>query len=106
MAVKVRERKDKWWVFIDHNGHRKAKCVGDRRSAIQVAEKIRAKLALGEFGFVGDRDRRPFDTYFRNWLETYVRGNCKPSTYACYETAFRVYLAPAFGQKDIARVRR
>jgi integrase len=106
VAVKVKERKGKWWVFIDHNGRRKAKCVGDRRSANQVAEKIRAKLALGEFGLVSDRDRRPFDTYFRDWLETYVRAHCKPSTYACYETAFRIYLAPAFGQKDITEITR
>ena len=49
MAVKVRRKNGKWWVFIDHQGKRKAKCVGDKRAAQQVAEKIQAKLALGQF---------------------------------------------------------
>src|SRR5262249_5993938 len=79
----------KWWVFIDYNGKRKAKCVGDKRTAKVVAQKIEAKLALGDFGVMEEKERRPFDVYFRDWLETYVRANCKPSTYACYETAFR-----------------
>ena len=48
MAVKVRQRDGKWWIFIDHNGKRKAKCIGDKRAAGQVAEKIQAKLALGD----------------------------------------------------------
>jgi len=49
MAVKIRERNKKWWVFIDHHGKRKAKCVGSKRAAQQVAEKIQAKLTLGQF---------------------------------------------------------
>ena len=37
MAVKVRQRKGAWWLFIDYHGKRKAKCVGDKRAAKQVA---------------------------------------------------------------------
>lgn len=40
MAVKVRQHKGKWWVFIDHKGKRKAKCVGDKRAAEQVASGL------------------------------------------------------------------
>jgi integrase len=109
MAVKIRERKGKWWVFIDHNGKRKAKCVGEKRAAQHVAETIAAKLKLGEFDLADPNDEKPahaFDAYFRNWLETYVRAHCKDSTYAGYETAFRLYLKPRFGQKDISGVTR
>jgi Meiotically up-regulated gene 113 len=49
IAVKVKQHKGKWWVFIDHQGKRKAKCVGtSKRAAEQVAEKIQAKIALGK----------------------------------------------------------
>jgi integrase len=106
VAVKVRQRRGKWWVFIDHAGKRKAKCVGDKKTATVVAQKIEARLALGDFGVMAEKERRPFDAYFRAWLDSYVRAHCKESTLAGYETAYRLYLAPAFGQKDIAEISR
>lgn len=107
MAVKVKHHKGAWWVFIDHKGKRKAKRVGNsKKAAEQVAEKIQAKIALGQFEIKNEQQRRPFDVYFRNWLETYVKAHCKPSTVYVYEEAFRLYLLPAFGQKDISTVTR
>jgi integrase len=106
VAVKVRERKGKWWLVIDHQGKRKSKCVGDKRAAMTVAKTIEAKLALGDVGIIAEKERRPFDVYFRAWTETYVRAHCKESTLAGYETAYRLYLAPAFGQTDIGEISR
>jgi hypothetical protein len=40
MAVKVRQHKGKWWVFIDHKGNRKAKCVGSKQAA-ETAKRSR-----------------------------------------------------------------
>jgi len=52
MAVKIRERpkgSGEWWLFIDHQGKRKAKKIGkDKKLARDMAKKIEAKLALGE----------------------------------------------------------
>src|SRR5262245_32698885 len=47
MAVKVKQHKGKWWVFIDHKGKRKAKCVGSKQAAETAAKKIEARLLLG-----------------------------------------------------------
>jgi integrase len=109
MAVKIRERKGKWWVFIDHNGKRKAKCVGEKKAAQHVADTIAAKLKLGEL-HLGDpteeRPARPFGAYFQNWLDTYAKNHCKRSTYAGYEAAFRLYLKPRFGERDLAEITR
>jgi hypothetical protein len=49
---------------------------------------------------------RPFDAYFQNWLDTYVKQNCKPATNDNYETAFRLYLKPQFGSRDLASITR
>jgi integrase len=53
MGVKVREKppgSGVWWIFIDHNGKRKAKKVGcDKKLALEAAKKIEAKLTLGIF---------------------------------------------------------
>ncbi len=109
MSVKIRQRKGKWWVFIDHNGKRKAKCVGEKKAAQHVADTIAAKLKLGELHLADPADeepRRPFDGYFQNWLDTYVKTHCKPATYDNYETAFRVHLMPRFGTKELAEITR
>jgi integrase len=106
MAVKVRQHKGAWWVFIDHKGKRKAKRVGSKEAAQTAARKIEAKLTLGDFSLLDEKPQRPFDAYFRNWLETYARAHCKPSTLYVYEEAFRLYLLPALRQKDITKVTR
>ena len=52
MGVRVREKPPGsgiFWVFIHHKGKRKSKKIGtDEEKANEVAEKIRAKLVLGE----------------------------------------------------------
>ena len=54
MAVKVRERRGAWWIFVDHQGKRKARRVGvgkdAKKSADLAAIKIRARLAVGGKG--------------------------------------------------------
>ena len=98
MAVKVRQRNDKWWVFIDHKGKRAAKCVGpNKRAAEKVAEIIRAKLALGQFEIGEEKQRRSFDAYFRNWLDTYVKAHCKERTVELYGQVFQRSLLPKSG---------
>src|SRR5882724_11242184 len=106
MAVKVKQHKGKWWVFIDHKGKRKAKCVGSKQAAETAAKKIEAKLTLGDFSLLEEKKKRPFDVYFKNWLDTYVKAHCKERTYDLYAQRFRLYLLPHFGQKDINAIAR
>ena len=107
MAVKVREYKGKWWLFIDHKGKRKKKCIGsDKRAAERAAKLVEARLALGTLGLVEENERQSFDAYWRAWLDSYVRAHCKRSTYDGYEATGRRYLIPAFGTKDIREITR
>ena len=83
MAVKVKQHKGAWWVFIDHRGKRKAKRIGaSKRAAEQVAEKIQAKIALGQFAVNEDTQPQPalFGDYAAEWLKTYAAVRCKAST--------------------------
>ena len=53
MGVKVREKvknSGEWWVFINHNGKRRSKKIGDKRNANTVARKVRQRLAAGDLG--------------------------------------------------------
>jgi integrase len=107
MAVKVKQHKGAWWIFIDHHNKRKAKRIGSSKRAAEIAaEKIQARIALGQFEIKDEKQRRPFDTHFQTWLDTYVKAHCKERTYELYEAGFRLYLRPAFGQKDITAITR
>ena len=99
MAVKVQHHKGKWWVFIDHKGKRKAKCVGtSKRAADVVAEKIQAKISLGQFE-IKEEKAKPilFADYAAEWLKTYAAVRCKPSTVEDYARAYTLHLQPVFG---------
>ncbi len=75
MAVNVREKvKDsgEWWVFIHHKGRRRSKKIGDKRTANNVARRIRERLAAGDMGMV--RDQRPtVAKYGKQWLDSPLR---------------------------------
>jgi hypothetical protein len=47
MRVKVRQKDGKWYVFINHHGQRKAKCVGDSKRA---AEEVKCKYVSEQLG--------------------------------------------------------
>ena len=48
MGVKVRQKDGKWYVFINHHGQRKAKCVGDSKKAAEYwTDDVTARRGLG-----------------------------------------------------------
>src|ERR1700736_2889796 len=109
MGVKIRKRGGKWYVFVDYQGRRKAKCIGSNRvTAEQVKRAIEAKLALGDFGFFGnDETKAPtFATYADQWMRDYARVECKPSTAHGYEGVLRQYLRPRFASQHLDEINR
>jgi hypothetical protein len=56
MGVQVKAWKGAWWIFINHNGQRKAKQVGKgkegQRAAMDAAEKLQARLVLGDLSLL------------------------------------------------------
>lgn len=98
MGVKMRQKDGKWYVFINHKGRRKAKCVGDsKRAAEEVKRKLEAKLTLGEVVLQDDKPAPTFRQYAEEWLGTHARLNCKPATHRRYESSLTNHLVPAFG---------
>jgi integrase len=108
MGVKIRQKGGKWYVFINHHGQRKAKCVGDsKRAAEEVKRKLEAKLTLGEFIIADEHPPVPtLEQYAEQWLETYAKLNCKESTYVRYEGVLRNHLIPALGQTPLNSLTR
>ncbi|MEJ2104765.1 MAG: tyrosine-type recombinase/integrase [Ignavibacteriaceae bacterium] len=107
MAVKVREKlKDsgEWWIFINHHGKRKSKKIGkDKKIALEVAEKIKAKLVLNELSIEKINSKCPtFKEYAEMWLS--LPHERKESTQKNYRNYLRKYVYPYIGEIQIDKI--
>lgn len=114
MGVKLRERPGKgWYVFTDWQGQRKAKCFGkNKRLAQAFADKLTARLKWAEQTgeplalSQPDQSMPTVKTYLGDWLATYAKVHCKPSTYRGYKRAIEQHLIPAFGERPLHLLKR
>src|SRR5512137_2000660 len=114
MGVTVREKDGAWWIFVNHQGKRKAKRVGvgdaGKQAARKAAEKIQAKLVLGDLSILEPREEpKPVPTVptFREvaagW-ELVKAPDLKRGTRITYADAIRKHLNAAFGDLPITAV--
>ena len=111
MGVKVKERpigSGVHWIYIDHKGKRKAKKVGDKKLANEIARKIEAKLILGQFEIeAGSKKKAPcFKEYATIWLESYVKPLRRWSTYERYSDMLKRHVFPTLGNRPIDEIKR
>lgn len=118
MGVKVKER-DKgsgvWWIFINHNGRRKAKKVGkNKAAALDAAKKIEAKLTLGDMD-IDEKNIPTFKEYINGWNDSNgekIMGwydkvavlSLKNSTHKGYRVIIEKHLIPAFGKRRLNEI--
>jgi len=108
MGVIVKEKnKGEWWIFINHHGKRKAKKIGgDKRVAQEVAKKIEAKLALGEFSLDEKESIPTFGEYASRWIATTIPATCKASTLKDYRGMLDKHVLQVFGKKPVDEINR
>jgi len=110
MGVNVRERKKgsrEWWIFIEHQGNRKAKKIGNNKKlANEVARKIEAKLVLGDLDLGKEKSKTPtFKEYSEKYL-AYIQMNRRFSTHERYAQVLRDHINPVFGKKPLDEITR
>lgn len=113
MGVKVREWKGAWWLFVDHQGRRKARRVGvgkdGKKSAALAAIKIQARLAEGGDLTLLDPDPSPvptFKVYAERWLSAVAGLSCQGSTLAQYRHRLDTRLSPHLGALPLTAITR
>lgn len=111
MGVKIKERPEGsgiWWLFIDHNGRRKAKKIGKNKHLAQdAAKKIEAKLTLGDFGIEKDEKQfAVFSDYAKRWIDVTVPATCKESSARDYKGLLKNHILPVFGNLKINEINR
>jgi integrase len=108
MGVQVRERPEGsgvWWVFINHAGRRKAKKIGKEKTAMDVAEKIKARLVLGDVGVMKKEATCPtFKEYAERWLA--LPHDWKEATRAEYKSRLKLYVYSELGKYRLDAISR
>jgi len=109
MGVKVREKPPGsgiYWIFINHQGKRKSKKIGmDEKIANEVAEKIKAKLVLGELDIEKIEHPSPiFKDYAELWLS--LPHDWKEATRDSYKHNLKKHVYPALGKHRIDEIKR
>src|SRR5262245_33432182 len=76
MGVKVGKRKTKWYVTICHNRQRKAKSFNSEKAARIFAEKVDARLKLGELrladAYQEQKQMKTFGEYKHRFLRMHA----------------------------------
>ena len=106
MGVKVRWFRQSWWVFIDHQGKRRAKKVGDKSTTERIAREIRERLVKSDLYLplhVGDAIT--LAKYADAWLAQ-ARLSLKRSTALFYEANLQRHVLPALGPRLVSDLRR
>jgi integrase len=110
MGASVREKiknSGVFWVFVYHQGQRRSRKIGDLKTARAVADKINAKITLGELDFEAEQtDGLTFREYSELWLEGYVREFLKPSTFERYTSILKKHVWPVLGIKPLSAISR
>ena len=110
MGVQVRERpkgSGVWYIFVNHNGIRKAKKVGRKKATAEsIAEKFRARLALEDLGILKPKkESRLFKEYATEWLAR-PHPDWKLSTHTSHTGNLTKHVFPVFGKTPLDHITR
>lgn len=98
--MSVRKIRDKWWVDLRHDfrRYRKKSPLNTREGALLYEATLRRRLAAGE-PIVPPPAALPlsFGDFAREWFETYVKANNKPSEQRAKRMILDRHLLPVLG---------
>ena len=102
MSATVREKvkgSGVWYLFINIRGKRKSCMIGrDKKLAVDICKKIKAKLVLGEYDIEEPKNEIPtVKEYSQVWLEGNIKGLRRIATYERYKGILDRYVNPNLG---------
>jgi integrase len=105
MGVRVKERKGAWWIYVCHNGKRKAKRIGEgdpgKKAAKTAAVKIQAMLALGDLSILEKPEKAAPVPTFKEAIERWklVDGaTLKAATREDYQSTLNRHILSTFDE--------
>ena len=111
MGVKVKERipgSGVFWIFIDHNGRRKAKKVGSEEAAKKAKALIEPRLVLGNSALPEAKPVSPtLEEYFKRFEKAYLdTAAIRNSSRRNYRSMFSHHILPELKFKRLDEITR
>ena len=106
MGVKVRFHRGAWCLFINHQGRRKFKKVGDREAALRLKRAIEERLGRADLRLpAAGAAAETFRHYAEVWL-AHAGATLKASTVRFYRDNLENHLYPSVGHVPLGLVAR
>ena len=105
MGVRVKFHKEVWWIFISHRGRRRAKKIGDRQTALDIARQIQRRLAEGDLGLLASAQGPTLRAYATKWLDDGAAAR-KASTQRFYTFNLHLHVFPVLGDMPVSALTR
>jgi integrase len=105
MGVKIKFHKGAWWLFINFQGRRRAKKIGDRETAVRAAQRMREALVAGALRLPEKAPEETVDVYAREWLRS-LESNLKASTVRFYRENLNRHVLPLLGERSVSSITR
>jgi len=106
--MSIRKIRNSWWVDFRLNDirHRVRSPENSQAGAKAYEAVLRHRLTIGEpiKPAASKATTRTFADFAKEWFETYVRTNNKPSTQALRRSVLTSHLVPAFGDLPLAEI--
>ncbi len=109
MGVKVREKPKGsgiWYIFITHNKKRKAKQIGPKKAAHEAAKIARAKIALGDLGFLEEEEKEQEKTFGHYAKIALKLARIRDSTRKDYKRDLKKHVLPTLSKRPISEITR
>lgn len=105
-TIRQRADKDLWegmYSYRDATGKLKRRSVYGKTQR-EAGEKLRAALRTVDQGDAPLTDRQTVAQFLDRWLTDVARPKLRPSTYASYRQKVRLYIVPALGRHQLAKL--
>jgi len=105
MGVKIRFHRGAWWLFIHHRHRRRSKKIGDRQTALRVAQQVREAIVAGEMQITPPPPQETLREYAKMWVRG-LESNLKASTVTFYRENLKRYVLPLLGDRLLSSITR
>ncbi len=111
MGVSVREKKKGsgvWHLYIRHNGQRVSRKIGPKKKAEDIAQKIKAKIVLGQYTTPSKEQKEEAPTFKQvadEWFSNHVT-TLALATQQRYSGVLKQYIFPHIGKTPVDEIKR
>lgn len=104
MKARLEKRNDYYYIIVDKRKEGQGREVKktntkNKKEAEKMLVDIQYKINTQQYGMT---DKTLFTEFLNDWLETYVKSNCRQTTYEAYKLNLDVHVIPFFKKLNVS----